>query len=151
MGFLMRPALALIAIIFLALCGAASASDGAGGGPTEKGGAVEERWGIRLEGARLTAGGYMVDFRFRVIDPEKAKPLLERAVKPHLTDESTGARFMVPAPSKVGMLRQASNYGKIHPGNTYFVIFANPGRFLKPGAKVTVEIGEFKATNLLLQ
>jgi len=36
---------------------------------------LEETWGIQIMGSRQTAAGHMIDFRYRVLDPEKAGPL----------------------------------------------------------------------------
>lgn len=110
--------------------------------------ALEARWGIRLEGLHLTAAGYMLDFRYTVIDAAKAAPLFERKSKPLLKDEKTGAVMAVPEPPKTGALRSA-NDPKI--GRTYFMFFANPARFVQPYSKVTVTIGEFSVSGLTVK
>lgn len=107
-----------------------------------------DRWGIEIEGLRRTSGGYMLDFRFRVLDTAKAAPLFVRATKPYLLDPVSGAKFQVPNPPKTGPLR-TSNPPK--EGVVYWMFFANPGRYLEPGASVTVVIGEFEAENLIVE
>lgn len=111
----------------------------------------ERSWGIKIEGMRLSAGGYMLDFRYRILDSDKASPIVDPKKKPFLIDQSTGAKFIVPAPAKVGSLRATANNGKPIAGRTYFVIFSNPGMFVKAGNKVTVEIGDFRAENLVVE
>lgn len=111
----------------------------------------EERWGVRIEGIRLSAAGNMLDFRYRVIDPDKASPLVDRTVKPYLLDQASGARLMVPSSPKVGPLRQTSADGKPLAGRTYFILFANPGKYVKAGNKVTVVIGDFRAEDLTVE
>lgn len=97
---------------------------------------------------RLTAGGYMLDFRYRVLDSEKAAPLFERRVKPVLIDKRSGAQFMVPVLGKVGPLRPSNP----PQGNrNYFVLFANPGKFVKPGSEVSIVIGDFKVEHLKVE
>jgi len=64
--------------------------------------------GIEVKGLRLSAAGYMLDFRYRVLDPVKAAPLLERKIQPYLLDEASGARLAVPDAPKVGRLRATS-------------------------------------------
>jgi len=110
---------------------------------------LEERWGIRVLSIRQSANGYMLDFRYRVLDPEKAFLLMNRKEKPYLIDQASGAKFMVPSAPKVGPLRQTSV--KPTPNRNYFIIFANPGKYVKPGNKVTVVIGEFRAENLVVE
>jgi len=106
---------------------------------------IEEQWGIQIEGIRLSAEGYMLDFRYRVTDPEKAKALFDRREKPYLIDQATGAKFIVPGPPKVGPLRTSN---PPQTDRTYFILFANPGRYVKQGNKVTVVIGDFRAEDL---
>lgn len=109
---------------------------------------IKRRWGIEIVSMRRTAAGYLLDFRYRVLDTEKAKPVFERKYKPVLIHEATGARFMVPAPGKVGPLR---NSNLPQEGRIYWMAFANPGKFIKPGDRVTVVIGDFRAEHLVVQ
>jgi hypothetical protein len=104
-----------------------------------------KRWGIRIEAMRLTAAGYMLDFRYQVLDARKARPLFERKTKPVLTDEKTGTVLAVPTPPKTGPLR-SSNDPKA--GRTYFMFFANPGRLVSAGQTVTVTIGQFVVSGI---
>ena len=106
---------------------------------------IARRWGIRIESMRLTAAGYMLDFRYRVVDARKAKPIFARRTKPRLIDEATGAVMLVPTPPKTGALRN-SNDPKA--GRSYFMFFANPGRLIAEGRTVTVTIGEFSVSGI---
>jgi hypothetical protein len=109
---------------------------------------MEERWGIEITGIRLTASGFMLDFRYRVVDVEKAAPLFERKSKPYLIHQKTKATFIVPNPPKTGPLRTSN---KPKQGLSYWMFFGNPNRYVKPGDKVTVVIGEFIADNLTVE
>jgi hypothetical protein len=109
----------------------------------------ETGWGVQIAGLRLSASGYMLDFRFKVIDPEKARYILDRKNKAMLIDEETGAKFIVPSSPKIGSLRQTAMQPRS--GITYFMFFANPGKFIKSGKKVTVVIGDFRAVNLTVE
>ena len=106
--------------------------------------AIARKWGIRIESLRLTAAGRMLDFRYRVVDARKAKPLFVRKTKPVLRDEASGLELQVPVPPKTGALR---NSNPPRAGKTYFMFFANPG-VLKPGSKVTITIGPFSVGGL---
>lgn len=116
---------------------------------TEKDNSLEGEWGIQITGIRLSAAEYMLDFRYRIIDPNKAEPLLSQQYKPYLIDQKSGARLIVPAPPKVGSLRQKSRQPQA--GKIYFIIFSNPGRLVKKGDKVTVIIGDFKAEDVIVK
>lgn len=111
-------------------------------------GMVVEQFGVRLSGVRLTANGYVIDLRYRVLDPVKAQPLLDRKVRPVLVDEATGNRFYVPVPPTVGALRQVSRNKVIHTDRDYFMLFANPDRKLQAGSRVTLYVGDQRFGNL---
>jgi hypothetical protein len=107
---------------------------------------MEARWGIRLIAIRPSAAGFMLDFRYRVLDINKAAPLLDRKHQPFLTVEKTGAKLLVPAPPNIGSLRQTPRHLKGE--RELFILFANPGRQVQAGDKVTVVIGDFRAEHL---
>lgn len=109
---------------------------------------MKREWGIEVMYVRQTAAGYMLEFRYRVVDADKAKALFERQIKPMLIHAESGARFVVPTPAKTGALRN-SNPPK--DGHTYWMFFANPGQFVKPGERVTIEIGDFLVENLVVK
>jgi hypothetical protein len=110
---------------------------------------IEEKWGIRVEGIRHSAAGYILDFRYRILDPEKASRLITRKNKPYLIDEATGIVCEVPNPPKVGPLRQTSVQPKSDV--VYFILFANPGKRIQTGDKVTVVIGDLRVEGLVVQ
>lgn len=111
----------------------------------EDGKAILKRWGVRIEGMRLTAAGYMLDFRYHVVDARKARPLFERRIKPVLKDEKTGTLLAVPTPPKTGPLRSSNDP---QAGRSYFMFFGNPGRLVTEGQTVTVTIGEFSVSGI---
>jgi len=104
-------------------------------------------WGIEVVGLRLTAGGHMLDFRYRLLDASKGKDLFGWEVKPVLTDLATGLKLEVPRPPKIGPLKQTRN-APIE-GRTYFVLFGNPGRFIKTGSVLSLEIGKLEIEQLV--
>jgi hypothetical protein len=109
---------------------------------------MKRRWGVEVLFVRQTAAGYMLEFRYRVVDAEKAKPLFERRTKPLLTHSESGAKLIVPTPAKTGALRNSNPPLVDH---TYWMFFANPGRLVKPGEHVSIEIGEFLAEDLVVR
>jgi hypothetical protein len=112
---------------------------------------IQDRWGIEIVAIRLSAAGQMLDFRYRVIGPDKAGPILDPKVKPYLIDQKSGAKFTVPITPKVGSLRQTSRSGPPQTNRIYFILFSNPGRSVQVGDKVTVVIGDFRAEDLIVQ
>jgi hypothetical protein len=108
---------------------------------------VGEQWGIEITRLHLTANGYMVDFRYRVLDSEKARELFVRKNKPYLIDQKSGKVLAVPNIGKVGPLR-TSNMPK--EGKIYWMFFENISGLIQSGSKVTVVIGDFRAENLVV-
>jgi hypothetical protein len=108
-----------------------------------------QKLGIEVVALRLAAGGYMLDFRYRAIEPERAVILFDRQTKPYLIHEGTGAKFLIPAPAKVGPLRQTSNQPVA--GKVYFMMFANPGQYVKAGDQVTVVFGDYLIEHLTVE
>lgn len=111
---------------------------------------AEERLGVKIRGVRLSAAGFMLDLRYRVLDAAKAAPMLDRKVQPYLLD-SSGARLGVPASPKVGQLRSTRRGGEILMDRDYSMLFGNPGRYLKQGSKITLVVGEQKIENLTVE
>jgi hypothetical protein len=109
---------------------------------------MAEKWGIEITGLRMTAAGNMVDFRYKILDARKAAPLFKRKTKPYLIDHASGKVLAVPNTAKVGPLRN-SNMPK--QGRIYWMFFGNTHRLVKAGSKVTIEIGDFKAENLVIE
>jgi len=143
--------IALLGAAVLISAGCATAPKGKAGSAKPETVSIEERWGVKIESIRTSAAGNLVDFRYRVLDPEKALPLVDRTKKPYLIDQATGAALVVPDTAKVGPLRATEKFGNPKEGRVYFVLFGNPGGFVKPGNRVTVVIGEFRAEDLVVE
>ena len=109
---------------------------------------LKRQWGIEILYVRQTAAGYMLEFRYKVHDAEKAAALFDRQLKPLLTHVSSGAQMIVPTPAKTGALR---NSNPPLDGHTYWMFFANPGQFVKPGEQVNIKIGDFVVDGLVVQ
>jgi hypothetical protein len=141
--FLIMMAAIPLAIVFFQNTGYASAPQKQAANPV-----MQEKWGIEITSIRLTANNSMVDFRYRVLDADKAGALFERQTKPHLIDQASGKVLAVPNTAKVGPLR-CSN--KPQEGRIYWMFFGNRVGLVKGGSKVTVVIGDFQAENLVVE
>lgn len=107
---------------------------------------LKDEWGVEIVGARLSAAGYMIDFRYKVVDPDKAKPLFKLQTKPAAIYDKTGDRLHVPSSAKIGSLRQRAS--TIEKDKTFFIFFGNPARTIKSGETISVIIGDFKAEHI---
>lgn len=109
---------------------------------------LSEKWGVQILGIRTSAAGYMLDFRYRVTDAAKAAPIFKRGNKPVLVDERSKQEFQVASSPTVGPMR-SSNAPLV--GRTYFMLFGNPGGYIRPGGKVAVKVGPFHVEGLIVQ
>ncbi len=109
---------------------------------------MKRRWGIEVLWVKQTAAGHMLEFRYKVLDAEKAKPLFDRQTKPVLIHEASGSKLAVPVPGKTGALRNSNTPRE---GTTYWMFFSNPGRLVRPGDQVSIQIGEYLQQHLTVK
>jgi hypothetical protein len=110
---------------------------------------MEQKTGIKIIALRQASAGYMLDFRYTVEEPIRAGVMFDHDTIPYLLHEASGARFMVPSPAKVGPLRATTRAPEA--GKNYYIFFANPGRYVKPGDLVTVVVGDRRFEHLVVQ
>jgi hypothetical protein len=109
----------------------------------------ESTWGIAEPSVKAVESGVILRFSYKVLDPEKARPLNDKKIDPVLESPEKGVRLVVPSMEKVGQLRQAPQ--KIEAGKSYWMAFSNSGRLLKRGDRVDIVIGNFHARGLLIE
>lgn len=105
-------------------------------------------WGVDNLRVKAVESGSMLRFSYRVLDTTKAQALNDKKATPYLYDLNTQARLEVPSLEKVGQLRQSS---PVQEGHTYWMVFANQQRLVKPGTRVDIVIGRFHANGLLVE
>jgi len=104
-------------------------------------------WGIDSISVRLVESGQLVRFSYRVVDPERARVLNDKQAEAKLDDPKAGVSLLVPTMEKVGQLRQTS---APEAGRSYWMTFSNKGRRVARGDRVDVVVGQFKASNLVV-
>jgi hypothetical protein len=105
-------------------------------------------WGVDSLKVKYTESGEIIRFTYRVVDPNRAKPLNDKSAEPSLIDPQAGVKLVVPQMEKVGKLRQSSTPIA---GKSYWMAFSNSGRRVRPGDHVIVEIGNFRADGLVVE
>lgn len=105
-------------------------------------------WGVDDFKVKYTESGEMIRFSWRVLDPAKAALLNDKKLEPSLTDPQARVKLVVPQMEKVGQLRQSSTPIA---GKTYWMAFSNSGRRVRQGDRVSVDIGQFHAINLVVE
>jgi hypothetical protein len=148
-----RPSLAMIGLgiaTLVVLVGCGEITDSiSSDDPDAVASRIEDEWGVKVLGIRRTAAGYMLDFRYRVLDAEKAAPILDRRITPYLKVAATGVTLLVPQAPKLGSMRQTSF--AVKPDRNYFIVFANPSQTVSVGDEVSIVIGDFQTQTLTVQ
>lgn len=105
-------------------------------------------WGI--DGLRVKAAesGELIRFTYEVLDPHKAAALNDKKNEPKLIAPDANAVLVIPSLEKVGQLRQSSTPIA---GKNYWMAFSNPHRTVRPGDRVDIVIGSFRAQGLVVE
>ena len=105
-------------------------------------------WGVDSLSVKAVESGELIRFTYRILDPDKAKSLNDKKIDAFLISPASCVKLVVPSLEKVGQLRQSSTPIA---GNTYWMAFSNPGRPVKRGDHVNIEIGQFHVEGLVVQ
>ena len=127
-------------------------------------GTLEGEWGIRVSSVGLTMAGAAVDFRYTVVDSEKALLLAQGTAEAYLIDQATGAKISLAPPTPEGpsaahsrarMARQGGGFppspNRLAAGRTNSLLLPNPGGMLRSGSAVTVVVGNVQAQNVQVE
>lgn len=99
--------------------------------------AIEEQYGIRVKRIAVLAGGGVVEFRFLIVDPEKAnKYMHDSDYLPTLITEDNGARIEAPQRTHRNMVYKF--------GVGYHILYRNPGGAVKSGTPVTLVFNDLQ-------
>ena len=104
---------------------------------------LEERFGLRITLIAVTAGGGIIDFRYKVLDKKKAGFLLGDGM-PTLIGEATGITVLPPA-------HVMKHNAQIENGANYFMFYPNTRNAVKPGDHVSVVIGSIRLDPIIVQ
>jgi hypothetical protein len=107
----------------------------------------KQTWGIDQIDVHTIASGSMLEFRYRVLDPERAKLLNDEKTEPYLIDEATGIKLKVAETERIGKLRTIP---PPQAGRIYWIIFGDSTHVIKRGSHVSVVIGGFRINDLVV-
>ena len=99
---------------------------------------LEKDWGIEPVSLHLTAAGFMIEFRYKILDIDKALVLSDRKDFPMMLSMKSKARFSVPYGSTVGYLK--SNRRFLKEGKNYIAMFSNENRHMLAGDQVRIKV-----------
>jgi len=109
---------------------------------TEEG--LVEKSGVKIVYVALTGGGGLIDLRYQVVDPDKANAVHDVNNPPTLVDEATGLVVNQ-------LLMGHSHTGTFNAGQTYYMIFENPGNIVQTGNKVSVLLGDAQVDHVTVR
>jgi len=102
------------------------------------------RFGIDVNLIGVTAAGGLIEFRYRVVDPDKADQMIHNpTLLPVLVIEDTGETLVIGTPHhRVGALAL---------GGTYFFLLANAHNAVHEGSLVTLVMGDVRLEHVEVQ
>ena len=102
--------------------------------PVVAAGDLGDRSGVQITRVAVTGNGGLVDLRFKVVDPNRANAVHDERTPPAVVDESSGLVVHQ-------LLMNHAHSGAFQTGVTYYLVFENPGNWVRRGGKVTVLLG----------
>ena len=106
------------------------------------------QWGVDSMQVHETNAGNLIRFSYRVVDANKAKPLIDKGASPMMVAPRLNVALQVPVMDKIGPLRQST---EVEPGKVYWMVFSNKGQLVKRGEHVSVWVGGFRVDGLVVQ
>ena len=99
--------------------------------------------GIKMNLLGVTAEGGMIEFRYQVVDPDKASLLVHQDdLRPALVVEDTGATLVM-------LSRPHNHKAELKLGGTYFFLMANTNNAVRDGSKVTIVVGDVRLEHVV--
>jgi hypothetical protein len=105
---------------------------------------LAERIGVKITQVALTGDGGLVDLRYQVLDPDKANAVHDRRTPPALVDEQSGLVVN-------RLLMDHSHHGLQKAGVKYYLVFNNPGNWVRRGSMVTVLLGDAEVQHVVVR
>jgi hypothetical protein len=103
------------------------------------------RYGIDVNLIGVTAAGGLIEFRYQVVDPDKADPIIHDAdLSPIMVVEDTGVTLVLRPPAH-------HHNTQLQLGATYFFLIANAHTAIHEGSLVTLVIGDARLEHIVAQ
>jgi hypothetical protein len=103
---------------------------------------LEEQYGLRITLIGVTAGGGLVDLRFKVVDAEKAKLLFK---------DHDNMPVLIPEGSKVRLGLPGRHNTDFITGKVYYMLYGNANGVVQPGKPVSVAFGDLILEPIIAQ
>jgi hypothetical protein len=116
---------------------------------------LEQEFGLRVDLVGMSAGGGLIDFRFTVLEPEKAAPLFEPSTTGSSSATQGHASATLPvlfAEDSHTLIRARGSMGHHRPnlavGKTFFILYPNPGGEIQAGSPVSIVLGSVRVEHV---
>jgi len=103
---------------------------------------LAQKDGVRISQLAVTGAGGLIDLRYQVLDADKAAII--HVGTPLMVDEHTGVVVNQ-------LLMGHQHKGTLHAGQTYYLVFLNPGNLVRQGARMTVQLGDARVAHVSVQ
>ncbi|CAN5455489.1 hypothetical protein BH10ACT6_BH10ACT6_13860 [soil metagenome] len=101
------------------------------------------RYGIDVNLIGVTAAGGLIEFRYQVVDPDKADMMIHNdKLLPIVVVEDSGATMVISRPHHASEIKL---------GGTYFFLFANAHNAIHAGSRVTLVMGDSRIEHIKVQ
>ena len=112
--------------------------------PVVSGQGLTKRVGVRIVHVAVSGEGGLLDLRFQVLDPSIAADIHDPTTPPALVDEGTGLVAN-------SLLMGHAHTAPFNPGETYYLIFEDPGNVIQRGDTVSVLLGDAQVEHVLVR
>ena len=109
------------------------------GAPVVSQAAFQAKTGVRITQLAVTGNGGLLDLRFQVVDSGKAAAV--HSAPPMLVDERTGVVVR-------DLFMGHKHKGLLKAGQSYYLIFTNPGNLVERGSRATVQLGPVQVAHV---
>ena len=147
-----RIVIVLVALLLLVLIGGATAlanrpeakADVRAGTTAVTREGLAARFGIDVNLIGVTAAGGLIEFRYQVVDPDKADQMIrDPSLIPILVMEDTGETLVVGTPHH--------HVNALELGGTYFFLLANAHNAVHDGSLVTLVMGDSRLEHVTVR
>ena len=102
---------------------------------------LEEQYGVRVTSAGVTMLGGVLDVRLKILNAQKARPLLDN---PNMMP----ALMTVNAKPEMVMAARMGHHSSLKDGGVMFLFFPNPSRVLSTGTPISLMFGDLQVDSL---
>ena len=104
--------------------------------------AIESKWGVRVSQVAVTADGGLVDFRFIVLDPQKASEMMSNVDNlPVLRPDSSSVL--------INSAAQMGAHTALRAGQTFFLLYRDASGAIKSGTSLSVLFGDLTIDHVI--